>query len=245
MKSNKKQVSQRRNANKSGNNQNYNDGNLEISNAFQRLPRTKLSNDMLGMPDRYITRLRFVGLGNLTIPTTSTVAGGRYRPSAAYDIDPLIASTSTAYFAEFAAIYNSYRVNSSTLRVKATNQVNTSGQGIIVVIVPLLEDPGASPTASVVGSWLEQPYSKKSMVGTAGSPAVNIEQTMSTEKIFGTKAVYFDDGHSSLVTTNPSLNWYWAIGAICATAPVSALIVNTYLEIEIEVEFFQRKALLQ
>ena len=233
---------------KSGTKKNKNssdDGNRSIANDYQTLPRTYKNLSILGMPDRYITKLQYNGLGNLTVPTTGTSVGSRYRPTSAYDVDPLIASTSTPYFAEFAAIYGSYRVVSSKFVIKTTAQVNTSGQGVLMVITPLNLDPGASPSGATVNSWLEQPYSKKGMVGTAGSPELVLEQVMSTEKIFGSKMVYFDDNFSSSTAGIPTNNWYWGVGAITATAPISALIVNVFLCIQMEVEFYNRKQLQQ
>ena len=222
---------------------NPDDGNRSIGNSFQTLPRTYKNLGILGMPDRYITKLQYNGLGNLTVPTTGTSVGGRYRPSSAYDVDPLLGSTATPYFSEFAAIYSSYRVVESRFVVKTTAQVNTSGQGVLMVITPLNLDPGASPSGATVNSWLEQPYAKKGMVGTAGSPELVLDQVMSTEKIFGSKMVYFDDNFSSSTAGIPTNNWYWGVGAIVATAPISALIVNVFLSVTMEVEFYNRKQL--
>jgi hypothetical protein len=75
--------------------------------------------------------------------------------------------------------------------------------------------------------------------------AMTLSTRMSTEKIFGSKAVYFDDNFSSLVTTIPANNWYWFIGVIAATTVASsALTVTISVEIELDVEFFCRKELL-
>jgi hypothetical protein len=231
----KKSFKRRTNVNVSSN-----DGISAQSNALSKLPRSVTNI----IPDRLYTRLRYTGLQNLTILTTSTTAGIRYRPSAAFDIDPLLGSTATPGFAEFAAFYNGYRVTSSKIVVKAVNQINGSGQGVLMVVVPLNVDPTGSPSVAVVNSWIEQPYSIKNMIGVYGSPAVTLTETMSTEKIFGSKMVYFDDNFTSIVSSVPNNNWYWAIGAICATMPTTSLIVNLYVEIDIGIEFFSRKALL-
>lgn len=232
--------SKRRNG---SNNKTLSDGNTAEPNLFQRLPRTTIQKSILGMPDRYITKLQYDGMGNLTITGPNQSNGARYRPSAAYDVDPVLASTSTPYFAEFAAIYTTYRVTSSKITLKMTSQSNATGQGILVVLCPLNIDPGASPSGATVTSWIAQPYAVKGMLGTAGSPELILTQSMSTERIYGSKMVYFDDNFSSAVTTVPTNNWYWAIGSITATVPATAQVMNLFIQIQMDVEFYGRRVL--
>jgi hypothetical protein len=215
-----------------------NDGVLSQQNALTRLPKSVSSI----MPDRLFTTLKFFGYGNLSIIVGNQAIGARYRPTAAYDIDPALGSTATPGFSELAAFYSNYRVTTSKLVLEASNQ--SSAQGAMIVLCPLNADPGAAPSLGTVQSWIEQPYAEIKAMGTAGSPAVHIEKTISTEKIFGSKMVYFDDAFTSLVTTNPTNNWYWAIGAISPLAVAgSTLTVNTLIEIYIGIEFFSRKVL--
>lgn len=224
--------------NKPGRNQVLNDGVMAQSNALTSLPKSVSSI----MPDRLYTTLKFFGYGNLTIPIGAATFGYRYRPTAAFDIDPSFGSTATPGFSELAAFYSNYRVTSSKFKVEATNQ--STAQGALITMVPLNQDPGASPAVGVVNSWIEQPYSVVKSLGLAGSPPTILEKTMSTEKIFGSKMVYFDDNFTSLTTTNPTNNWYWGLGvitpAVVATTPV---LINTLIEIYIGVEFFSRKVL--
>lgn len=217
---------------------NVTDGISATSNALTRLPRSVTNI----VPDRTYTRLRFMGYGNLVIPTISTHIGARYRPSSAFDIDPLLGSTATPGFTELAAFYSNYRVTSSRCKFIFSN--TSSVQGCVVVVLPLNVDPGSTPSLATVQSWIEQPYAKIKCCGNSGSPAVTISSDMSTEKIFGSKMVYLDDNFQSLVTTNPVNNWYWAVGAMSPLAPASAQTVNVLIDIEIGVEFFSRKALL-
>jgi len=188
------------------------------------------------------TRLKYTGLGSITISTSAFAAGVRYRPTAAYDIDPTIASTATPGFSEWSGFYGTYRVTSSRCRVRFVNTSNLSG--VVVVIVPLNADPGPTPLSATINSWLDQPYTEYKMVGTAGSPAATVVSEMSTEKIFGSKQVYFDDNFNSLVTGVPINNWYWCIGAIAPVIPTTAIVVSIIFEIDIGVEFFNRKLLI-
>lgn len=217
---------------------NVTDGISATSNALTRLPKSVTNI----VPDRMYTRLRFIGYGNLSITTITTVASARYRPSSAFDVDPLLGSTSTPGFAELAAFYSNYRTTSSRCRIVANNA--SAQQGALITLTPLNVDPGVSPSVAVINSWIEQPYAKSKICGTAGSPAVTIVSEMSTEKIFGSKMVYLDDNFQSLVTTSPVNNWYWAISATTPIGPSSTQTVNVLIDIELGVEFFSRKALL-
>lgn len=213
------------------------DGISAQANAMTRLPKTVTSI----MPDRFYTTLKFYGYGNLTIPPAAQTKGARYRPTSAFDIDPILGSTATPGFSELAAFYSNYRVTSSSMRLEANN--SSTASGALIVLCPLNQDPGASPTDAVVQSWIEQPYAMVKAIGTAGSPAVVISKMMSTEKIFGSKMVYFDDNFQSLVTTNPVNNWYWGIGAIVPIPAAAAQTINCLIEINIGCEFFSRKIL--
>ena len=223
--------------NKPRNKMTTNDGILASSNAYTKLPRSVTSI----IPDRMYTKLRFYGLGNLVVPTVTNVVGARYRPTAAFDIDPLLGSTATPGFAELSALYGAYRVTTSIMKISVCNQSAT--QGAVVVLVPLLIDPGATPTFPTVTAWTESPYAVHKLVGVAGSPTEHLSCSMSTEKISGSKWVYFDDNWTSAVSTVPVNNWYWAVGAYCPVVPGTAVTINTDICIDIGIEFFQRKFL--
>jgi hypothetical protein len=214
-----------------------NDGVLAQPNALVRLPKSVSSI----MPDRFYTTLKFFGYGNISVAIARQANGARYRPTAAYDIDPALGSTATPGFSELAAFYANYRVTSSRMRLEANS--SSAASGAIIVLAPLNQDPGAAPSDATIQQWIEQPYSKLKAMGVAGSNAVVIEKTMSTEKIFGSKMVYFDDAFTSAVTTNPTNNWYWAIGAIVPVPAVAIQTINVLIEIYIGVEFFSRKVL--
>lgn len=211
------------------------DGVPGASNSLLKLPRRV----GLIMPDRMFTRLRFYGLGAQTL-TAATNASLRYRPTSAFDTDPNLGSAAVPGFTELAAFYSAYRVTTSKATIRFVNPSATVG--IQVVLLPLNQDPGASPPSSTTDFWPANPYAIKKLLGCGGSRAETLSCTMSTEKIFGSKMVYFDDAFSSAVTTNPTNNWYWAIGII---APVATTVTIT-LEISIDmgVEFFNRKVLV-
>lgn len=212
------------------------DGVAAESNALLRLPRS-VSNIM---PDRYYTRLRYYGSQNLTIAAGAAGVARRWQPSGAYDIDPLLGSTATPGFAEFAAFYDQYRVTVSRIRVEISNTSTTPCQA---TVVPLNADPGASPTLNTIQSWPNQSYAKVVQVPGIGAPPVRMDCEMSTEKIFGSKQVYFDDNFMSLTNTVPTNNWFWAVGLATNAFVGSATTYDVAIYIDIGCEFFARKQL--
>jgi hypothetical protein len=215
--------------------------------ATDQVPKVKRNNltvvpraSGLIVPDRMYTKLRFFGASTISFVIGDTVHAKRWRPTAAFDVDPLLGSTATPGFAEFSTFYSSYRVTSSNFRAEFTQ---TSTVGLTAIIVPLNADPGATPTFTTAASWASLPFAKHKMLPPAGSPTVTLSQSMSTEKIFGSDMVYFDDNFASLVTTVPNNNWYWAIGVIASPAVGGLVNVNFMADIELGIEFYDRIAL--
>jgi hypothetical protein len=194
------------------------------------------------MPDRMYTRLRFSGITAITVPTTSAVGFYRYRPSSAYDIDPALGSTAMPGYTELAAFYQTYRVTMSRMKIIVVNPspVTTA----TVAMGPVNFDPGATPSAGYITAMAGQPYAQYKLAGLLGSPPITLESTMSTEKIFGSRQIYFDDNFNSLVTGIPINNWFWVIGLALPGAPASAIIFQILIEIDVGIEFFDRKPLV-
>jgi hypothetical protein len=193
------------------------------------------------MPDRLSTKIVFSGTTVIPFIIGQDVGSLRYRPSGAFDVDPLLGSTATPGFAEWASIYASYRVVQSTALIQFSQ---TGSQPVTAILVPLNADPGATPSFVTVSSWVGNPYQKSSLLPNIGGPLTSLSMTMSTEKIFGSKMVYFDDNFSSLVTAVPANNWWWALGIIISPAATVVFNVNVYIKIAIDIEFFDRKVLL-
>lgn len=215
------------------------DGNVSIPSSTQRLqPFKQLS---LIISDKLQTRLSWSGVQNLIVPAGSATAAYRFRPTAAYDVDPALGSTAMPGYAELSALYASYRVVQSRLRVSLVSP--TSGTAT-AVCVPMNEDIGASPTALVIDSLVGTPYNQYKVVPAAGGPPANFDILMSTEKMFGSKAVYFDDAFASLVSTIPANNWFWVVALILPAIVGGAQGYTFMVRLDIDVEFFQRRFLL-
>jgi hypothetical protein len=142
-------------------------------------------------------------------------------------------------FVEFSQLYGSYRVTWSKIIVRFTP--TASSQPLLICLVPLNFDLGGTPTPATLVSLPDQPYAKNKLLGVTGSPSVTLAQEMSTEKIYGSKMIYFDDNFSSPVTTVPNNNWFWNISS--ATSVPAASAITNYIDysLSVGIEFFDRK----
>jgi hypothetical protein len=215
-----------------------NDGIDAMRNQMLKIPRAAKI-----VPDRLYTKLVYEGMGPVVITTTDTYKTLRFRPSGAFDVDPTVFSTATPGFAELAQFYSYYRVTTSRCTICITNP--STSLGIVLVVLPLVTDPGASPVGVIVNAWPDQPYAKQKMCGLLGSPPASVVNEISTERLFGTKAVYVDDAYASQVNTTPIFNWYWGVGILSGSVPASNISVTMQYKIEMGVEFYARKVLQQ
>lgn len=210
------------------------DGSLSITNNYQTIPRQV----GLIMPDRYRTNLRFWKQVSLNFTAVNAVSI-RFRPSSAFDVDPVVASTAMSGFTELESFYNSYRVLSSRIMVESVT--TSAANPVNIFVTPVNFDPGSTPSQASILALREQPYAKSRLIGLSGSPSIKIKSAMSTEKIFGSKMALYDDNFSSPCTASPNNNWYWQIGAYSFVLDPSLTWVT--ITIEVDVEFFDRNFL--
>lgn len=190
-------------------------------------------------PDKVRVRLRFTEFIGSTITVGSSFITQRFRPTNVFDVDPVLGSTAVPGFQEMANIYGSYRTVASSCSLQASQ--NGTQSAMSIVVVPLNQDPGASPSSVVAASWYGAFGSKSALCSQIGGPPITIKNSMTTEKIFGTKAVYFDDNFSAPVTGGPTNNWYWAYSAnLSGNASGTAVTVSGRITVNIVVEFFNR-----
>jgi hypothetical protein len=190
------------------------------------------------MPDRLFTKLCFQGLGTSTITSPAVHNSFRYIPSAAYDVDPGLGSAAMPGFADLASIYRSYRVTVSKITVTCNSF--SSANAVEMSLIPVSLDPGSAPSFNEVASWPGNPFSKVKLLSQLGGPPVTLSSTMTTERMFGSKEVYFDDKHAAFTNSSPVNNWYWAVGIIADGAPLSPLKCSFRVSVEIGLEFYSR-----
>lgn len=190
-------------------------------------------------PDRLNCTLKLISSGRTIVNTGVQATGFRLRPTSAFD--PTIGGGLTPVgFAPISAIYGSYRVSSSTYLLECANTSTTAGMS--VYLAPLNADPGSSPSPATIISYANQTYGQVKLMPPTGGPAVKIQRTMSTERIFGSKAVYFDDNFSAAINATPTNNWFWAVGfAQDVISPPSPATATWTQELWLTIEFFNRR----
>ena len=192
------------------------------------------------MPDRLRTRLRFWQSTAFNLSVTSS-ASIRYQPSAAFDIDPALGGTAMPGFNELAALYKSYRVRSSRVKVEVAN---TSPTAIVnATVLPVNLDPGATPAASAIVNARMNTYANFKTCPPVGGPITTLVSTMSTKKIYGNPMTDYDDNFAALVTSSPVNNWFWWISvySLAVIAAATPVLLNTYVEVDID--FYDRSYL--
>jgi len=161
----------------------------------------------------------------------------------AFDVDPLLGGTSMPGFTEWSAFYGSYRVYESQADVQVSVYAANSPP-LTVILIPLNLDPGASVATPTVVSWVGNPYARKQLLANSGSKAVRLRSTMSTEKIYGTTMIWFDDNFSADVTGSPANNWYWALGLLAPAVLASTESIAVEMTIKVRLELYNRLSLL-
>jgi hypothetical protein len=216
------------------------DGNILPPGVMTKIPKSI----NLVFPDKMTVRLKYTASTLINIPVATGYNFLYYTPTSAYDVDPTVGSTAMPGFSEMATFYSTYRVVKSGLKVDAIlpSTDGIPGNSCIMVIVPLNASPTASTYLNVVG-WRGNTYSQSRLLPITANP-VRLAASMTTEKIYGSRAIYYDDNFASPVTTVPNNNWYWGIGFTSdALPPLATFDVSVYVQVDADVEFFARKRL--
>jgi hypothetical protein len=144
----------------------------------------------------------------------------RYRWNGLYDPDPSILSPDVSGFAEWAALYKSYRVHSARYRVSIVNK-ESNAITFGAFWSPL--DLGINPARSVITSQLEQPYTRSKMVGISdsGVDLATVSGSMWGQKSYGSAEYNVDPSTRSLTTTVPTELFYLYIFAFVTEISLS------------------------
>jgi hypothetical protein len=196
------------------------------------------------MPDQLQTNLTYIDVTTSSIGTGGTVYGSvRYRPTAVYDVNPIIGGTTIPGFTELAAFYSFYRVIASSIQARLVNQDSTTA--VLCVLVPLNQDPTISPSAATIQSWQMNPYAQQHLISSKGGmDQCTLKHEIATQKMAGTRGIYFDDSYASQVTTTPANNWFWALGVLSEGGVNFTNGVTFQVKMNITVQFYDRKELI-
>lgn len=152
----------------------------------------------LAAADELDVRLRYVISDRLY----NAAGGGTSRewtPNAAYDVDPLVGSTETGGFDEYALLYSYYRVIGYRYKLEAVSRETDA-------IVVYLFNTNTSITGSNYDVLSSNPYCHLAQLGyyTGGAAKATFKGYMSCAKLLGSGAVESADSLRSLTTAVPT-----------------------------------------
>jgi len=181
--------------------------------------------------------LTFVDLKTINAAGSPAV-GKAYQPTAAFDVDPDLGSTSTSGFAEWAAIFQFYRVSKFRVDVMIANKeaffllVNTLASNTTLT--------DSSNLALLMGS--KHFYQTQISSASSGMPLTRFRRTYDVCNVVGSRSPLYDDNYASTTAAVPSNNIFWAIQIFSPTAVLVAGAVIT-VRISMLCEFYESKNL--
>jgi hypothetical protein len=194
---------------------------------------------MRTFPDRMITTLEYFeavsfGIGGVGIASQRYVATSPFKPS-------FVSSVQPRGYADFAALYASYRVSRSRIRLEVTPS-NPEAIPVNIVIYPSNLDQGSSPSSGTLLGWFTQPYAVKHLCGAFGSQPAELRHMMTTAKIYGSEMVNTDDNFAAITSTSPVNNWFWNVCLYTLPIPDETAVYAVSVYIEFDVQFYDRKS---
>jgi hypothetical protein len=160
----------------------------------------------------------------------------RYRMNSAFDPDPAIISGSVSGFAQYAAIYQNYKVLGIGYTVSLCNRENFHMQ---VTLVPTLTDLGLNSIQ--VQNFAEAPYSQRRIISAKGGmDRVTMAGKIDLTSLIGKQSLY-DQGYNSSTGGNPNTLVYLNIGFAALDPLTSNGGVITDVRLCYHVVFYNRK----
>lgn len=198
-------------------------------------PRYNLSTRATGQPDSITVNLKYP-FDTILYSLASQNAAVRWNANGAYDVDPILGSTSMPGFTFYTNGYSYYRVISYTLDVWVANM---EAVPVSVYCVSMNTDPGTTGINY-------QAYSANSrnqmflLSDSTAQPALNIVHHMRVQDLFGSRQVMTDNQFQGSGSSNPADLVYVGIGAHIA---VGNLTNGIFIqgELKMRIRFYDKK----
>jgi len=224
-------------------NRNYNNNNKLIRKRKNKNPNTttglviaRLSH-ALTQPARLFITLRY-NIHNQINNSGQPVASKAYYTNGAYDVDPSVGSTAMPGFAEWSALFGSYRVRSAHVDVDVATQ-EAFPVGVTDLWLPDSTYASTNSAPPTISTNRNSQLFTLSSVG--GMDRKKINRRILNSTLFGDKTTYEGDLNQFVGTalTNPITLFTWLI-IITPVNPADTLIngVSMWGYIEFEIEFF-------
>jgi hypothetical protein len=179
------------------------------------------------MPRRITTPLTFnkqVLMNNVGFAYTNV----RFNASNAYDVDPVLGSTSVPFFTEFGGFYRRYRVHKMTCIADFLSNDTTGGT---VCVCPVNADPTANVSPQ---QYLSNPLARRQMIASAAGGAPKRVVCVASPQMFGGSSdTKSDDTYSALVNAGPSNGIWFFVGFYCSYgALTNGISVNVCIKMQ-------------
>jgi hypothetical protein len=188
-------------------------------------------------PDELDVRLMFRKVSYVENIVTN-FASVEFSPNAAYDVDPLLGSTETYGFDEYAALYSYYRVVKYDYDITVTQDPSTgTAPPMMGYVINSNTRPSVSGTRFDLYST--NPYCESQLI----SPLLGkhiFRGSIEISKLLGSRAVETDDNYRALTTGVPGDLVWLAVGMenISSTTGISA---SYDVKIVMHVRFYGRE----
>lgn len=189
-------------------------------------------------PETDVT-LTYVECANLTLNGGGGVAR-RWTPNGAYDVDPVLGSTATPGFDEYAVFYDYYRVTSYRYEIDVANK---EAFPLVVIVLNTNTDPGTTITNWVQYSAQEYCSSKILSATTGGSDSKTFRGAYTVAQVLGSIVPETDDLYSALTSAVPAdLIWLGlGIDVPGNTVLFTDLGIDFNIKIYMNIRFYGRK----
>lgn len=212
---------------------NHGNSRFPRNNGFSSaISRNVAAPDQMDVPLRFRSEFALLGVG---------LGVRSFTPNAAFDVDPLLGSTETYGFDEYAALYSYYRVISYSYDIRVTNCNTTTPSPIYVLNTNT--DPSLAGTRFDLYST--NPHCKTDLL--APHPGARSSRTFKgrhqVSTILGAAVVEYEDNYRSLTTAVPAdLVWLTiAAETIAVSGGTSSVNLGVIVDVVMNVRFYGRE----
>jgi len=160
-----------------------------------------------------------------------------FQANAAYDVDPVVGSTETIGFDEYAALYSYYRVVGVSYKITMA-----SSEPAPVIAYLLVTNLNPNSVGSNFSLYASNPYCKSFMLGpNTGSSNHTFRGSLRFAKLLGSMAVETSDSFRALTTSNPADLLFVSIGAESTLIATLSNGVFCRVELSLHTRFYGRE----
>lgn len=198
--------------------------------------------------DRYFTKLKYVDHFNTTY-TSGVGFVYSYRGNSLFDPDFTGTGHQPYGFDQLSALYHSYRVYGSKIRVGAMQWRSaghtTGAEPETFMDIGVFPYTQSSPPFTGFHQMKEVPYFKfrQQASALAKGSGVIMKSFGSTTKVCGepSSKVKYEDGYAADVTANPAIPWFWHIIVDESTDQGNSIRIEFDVDLTYYCEFYDRK----